>query len=592
MSYGTYGFDPAMAADADRIFQLVVDTMFNQGQIDANMRNGLMSQYGTYRNSIINDVVTKASQSGRTPDQQMIQESIHGFVTNVIQSYANRAQMGGTYGGYGQPTYGQPSYGGYGQPSYGGYGQPAGCGGYGQPTGYGYQSGTLYSNPRYHMGQQGYGQPAGYGGYQGGYQGGYRGGYMPQNDIPQSSAAAAVTASRFTSNTVPTQQQPQQTYQSPANAFERPTAQTSKVEYNAPMVLSTEEIKTEKFEGSKKTVRIGADHMADVFIGNLTKPVQNFREFMKRMSSLVTSKNQFMMVQTQVPRLIKAKTREVHALLQKLAAFLTTDMNNNGNGIDAIPGLYKRFYTEWVKESGDAHKELTKLLVDEFNHHAYCGYLFPTAGGHLKISSLDDIFELYDTNTNVQQVREWQQSSDYMNHLSSLVYHAIFSLFLGRNGYRTLNSVNQDDNRLLASIFSDLSVDDIMVKDSFVLMSKAISNAKIDPATATAIPALNTAISDHAVVLVPRIFVYTNLAPAGFVTGDYANPCISHEVATVSNVLEDYLVAGFKALNTNGSTPVVQGVLCTGTSMFGFNVGTNTSKHLFIGPTKDPVVSF
>ena len=103
--------------------------------------------------------------------------------------------------------------------------------------------------------------------------------------------------------------------------------------------------------------------------------------------------------------------------------------------------------------------------------------------------------------------------------------------------------------------------------------------------------ALNAAIGDRAVILVPRVFVYTNLAPAGFVVGDYANPNLTREVASVSNVLEDYLVAGYKALNTNGTTPVVQGVICTGTSMFGFQAGTNTSKHIFIGASKDPVIT-
>ena len=587
MSYGTYGFDPAMAADADRIFQLVVDTVFNQGQIDANMRNNLMAQYGTYRSSIINDVVTKANQAGRAPDQQMIQESIHGFVTNVIQSLASRAPMGG-YGGYGQPGYGQPGFGGgyagYGQPSYGGYGQPAAYAGY--------QAGTLYSNPRYHMGQPGYGQPVGYTGYQGGYQGGgYRGGYMPQQDTPQASSSAAVTASRYTSS-APVQQQ---TPASPApvgNAFDRQTQQAPKVEYNAPMVLNTDDIDTEKFKGTKQTVRIGSDNMADIIIGKLAKPVMNFRDFMKRMSPMVSSKNQFIMAQVQIPKLLKASAKEVNALLQKMSVFLNSDMSANGNGLDMIPGLFKRFYAEWIKESGKAHDELNRVLVDEFNHHAYCGYLFNAGSGHLKISSLDDIFELYDTNTSIEQVKAWQSSPDFMTHLSSLIYRAILSIFLGRHDYRSTNLVNPDDNRLLATIFADLSVDNVMVKDSFSILTKAISNAKVDPTTATVIPALNANIAEHAVILVPRIFVYTNLAPAGFVTGDYAHPNIYHEVATVSNNLEDYLIAGYKALNNTGSTPVVQGVLCTGTSMYGFNAGTNTSKHLFIGPAKDPVVSF
>ena len=587
MSYGTYGFDPAMAADADRIFQLVVDTMFNQGQVDANVRNALMSQYGTYRNSIINDVLTKANQAGRTPDQQMIQESIHGFVTNVIQSYANRGPMGGSYGGYGQPVGygGQPAgFGGYGGApiggSYGGYGQPAGYGGY--------QAGTLYSNPRYHMGQPGYNQPAGYGGYQGGYQGGYRGGYVPQQ-TPQASNTAAVTASRYGAM----DSVPQSSTQAPTNIFNQPvTDQQAKVEYNSPMVLNTEEVKTEKFTGSKRVVRIGSDVMADMFVGKLSKPVLHFRDFMKQMSSLVTSKNQFMMVQVQVPKLIKSPIQGISALMQKMAAFITADVAANGNSTDAIPGLFKRFYTEWIKESGEAHAELTKFLVDEFNHRLYCGYLFNSGNGHLKISSLDDIFELCDPNTSIQQIKAWQQSHDYMSHLANVIYHSIISVFLGRNDYRLTNANNPDDNRLTASIFSDLSVNGFMLKDSFRALHKAIDNAKIDPATATAIPALYTATNEHAVILVPRIFVYTNLAPAGFVTGDYAKPCIEHEVVTVSNVLEDYLVAGYKALNTNGSTPVVQGVLCTGSSMFGFQVGTNTSKHLFIGPAKDPVVSF
>ena len=579
MSYG-FGFDPAMAADADRIFQLVVDTMFNQGQIDANQRNVLMSQYGTYRSSIINDVVTKASQSGRSPDQQMIQESIHGFVTNVIQSYANRSM--GTYGGYGQPAYGQPTYGGYGAPV-GGM-----VGGYGQPTYAGYQAGTLYSNPRYHMGQPGYGQPA-YAGYQGGYQTGYRGGYVPQQQ-DQVTQQAAVTASRFAGNTPAPQQAP-----APAptnNVFDKRPAQAPKVEYNTPMVLNEEQVKNDKFTGSKKTVRISADRMADIFIGKLEKPVTNFREFMKRMSSLVTSKNQFMMVGVQVPKVLKAKTREVNAILQKMAAFINTDMAANGNGLDAIPGLFKRFYAEWIKETGEAHKELTRILVDEINYHIYSGYLNSGCTPNLKIGSLDDVFELFDNNTSIELVKQWQQSSNYTMHLSSVVYHAILSVFLGRNDYRTLNPNNQDDNRLVASIFSDLSVDGFMVKDSFQALSKAIGNAKVEPTTATAVPALNTAISERAIILVPRIFVYTNLAPAGFVVGDYAFPNLTREVAAVSNVLEDYLLAGYKALNTNGTTPVVQGILCTGVSMFGFHVGTNTEKHLFIGPAKDPVITF
>lgn len=563
MNYGTYGFDPAMAADADRIFQLVVDTLFNQGQLDANQRNVLMNQYGTYRSSIINDVITKASQSGRTPDQQMIQESIHGFVTNVIQSLSAQRQNMGGYSGY----------------------NPGGYVSYGQQPGYtGYQPNTFYSNPMYSTGQVGYGQPSG---YHSNYQPNGYNGYAPQ----PISNSAAVTASRYAS-TAPSQQ-PQQSTPATGNVFERTAAANErKVEYNAPMVLSDESISTEKFSGSKKTVRISSDQMADVLIGKFTKPVLNFRDFVKRASSLITSKNQFAMIQVQVPKLLKAPAREVNALIQKFSAFINTDMASNSNSLEFMPDLFKRFYAEWVKETGDAHKELTRILVDEFNNHTFCGYLFNGGYGRLKIGALDDILELMDKNTTVERIKEWQQSSEYMLHLSSLIYHSIICPFLGRNDYRVYNPNKVDDRRIISTIFQDLTISGFSVSDSFAAMTKAVSTSQIDPETASAIPALNETINEHAIVMVPRIFVYTNLAPAGIVTGDYAHPSISREVVTVSNILEDYLVAGFKALNTNGTTPVVQGILCAGISMYGFNVGTNTQKHLYIGPAKDPVITF
>ena len=564
MNYGTYGFDPAMAADADRIFQLVVDTLFNQGQLDANQRSVLMNQYGTYRSSIINDVVTKASQAGRVPDQQMIQESIHGFVTNVIQSLNTQRQNIGGYMGY------TPNN------SYIGYGQQPGC----YTTGY--QPNNAYSNPMISAGQIGYGQPSG---YQSNYQPNGYNGYVSR---PVSNSAA-VTASRYTNTAQAERQQPSS---AAGNVFERNATAPGKVEYNAPMVLNEETVNTEKINGSKKTVRIGSDQMADVLIGKFTKPVRNFRDFVKRASSLITNKNQFVMVQVQVPKLLKAPAREVNALIQKFSDFINRDMASNSNSLEFMPDLFKRFYAEWVKETGDAHKELTRILVDEFNNHTFCGYLFNSGIGRLKINALDDILELLDKNTTIERIKEWQQSPEYMIHLASLIYHSIISPFLGRNDYRVYNPNNEDDRRIISTIFQDLSVSGFSVSDSFAALTKAISSSKIEPETASAIPALNATINEHSIIMVPRIFVYTNLAPAGFVTGDYANPTISREVATVSNMFEDYLVAGFKALNTNGTTPVVQGVLCTGISMYGFNVGTNTQKHLYIGPAKDPVITF
>ena len=579
MSYGNYGFDPAMAADADRIFTLVVDTMFNQGQIDVNMRNAIMSQYGTYRSSIINDVVTKASQANRAPDQQMIQESIHGFVTNVMQSIASR-QSAGTYGGYGA-GYGQPVYGGYGQPQYG-------VGTYG-----GYQTGTLYTNPRYHS-NPGYGQPQ-YGGYQGyqGYQNNaYRGGYIPQQQQPQGTATASVTASRFTPSPdqIPMQAPVQQVVNTPAQTYTPP--QDKKVEYSSPMELSNEKVENARYKGTKKIVRIGSDHMCDIFNVTLNKPVLNFKEFIKTFVPNVTSKNQYIMASVQVPKLIKAKSAEVSALMQKIATTLNASIAMTGNGFDAVSKLYSKFYSEFSKESGEAHKALSKFLVDEFNTHAACGYLFGPGVGHtLKIDTLDDIFELYDKNTSSATIREWQKNPNYETHLAAIIMRSIFSIFLGRNGYQMINTNDPDHNGIVSSIFADLSSDNVAVKDSFALLTKAIVSKNVDAATATAIPALNSAVAERTLVLVPRIYVYTNLAPAGFVTGDYAAPNINHEIATVTNVLEECIVAGFKALATTGSAPVIQGIVCTGPAMYGFVAGYNAEKHVYVTSAKDPIVT-
>ena len=579
MSYGTFGFDPAMAADADQIFQLVVDTMFNQGQIDANMRNAIMSQYGTYRNSIINDVVTKASQAGRAPDRQTIQESIHGFVTNVMQSIASRPAAG-AYGGYGA-GFGQPIYSGYGQPQYGGYVNPAGS--YGA-----YQAGTLYTNPRYHQGTCGQPQYGGYQGYQG--NGVYRGGYVPQQE-PQSTAAASVTASRYTpaQPSTPAQAPAQTMNNTPADVYAQ---KNNKVEYTSPMELNNEHIENQKFKGTKRTIRIGSEHMCDVFTVSVTNPIATFREFIKTFVPNVTSKNQFIMANVRVPKLIKAKAAEVSALLQKMAAVINSVISTSGNGYDATTKIYSKFYSEFIKESGDAHKALSAFLVDEFNTHAACGYLFGSGVGHtLKIDTLDDIFELYDKGTSSATIREWQKSPAYESHLSAIIVRSIFSVFLGRNEYQFVQRNNPANNGIVSSVFADLTADGISVKDSFSLLTRAIDSKNVDAATATAVPALNAAVDDCTLILVPRIYVYTNLAPAGFVTGDYASPNINHEIASFTNVLEECLVSGYKSLATNGSTPVVRGVVCTGPAMYGFIAGMNTNKHLYVTSVKEPIVT-
>lgn len=568
MSFTNYGFDPSMAADADQIFQSVIDIIHSQGQIDANTRNMVMSQYGTYRNSIISGVMSKAAQAGRSADRQMIQDAIHSFVANVLQS----PPRAGSYGGYGS-VYGQSQYGGYGQVYGGGYPPP-------QPTG------TFYPNPNWQTSQPAYGQSS-YGGYPSGQM---TGGYTPG---VYGTPSASVTASRFSSGsqtpTVPNQAPTSRPISTPADAY---AINNTKIEYTAPMEISRETINNSMFSGTKRVIRISSENMCDVFNVTLAKPVIDFKDFFKTFSANITSKNQFIMANVQTYKLIKAKAVEVSALLQKFAAILNKSIAESGGDLELTHKHFSKFYTEFVKESGAAHKALSNFLVDEFNATVACGYLFGPGIKHkLVIDSLDDIFELYDENTKDKCIREWRQCPNYKLHLSAVIKRAIFSIFLGRNKYQMVNVSDNSNNGIISSVFKDLSADGISVKDSFSVLTKAIMAKSIDGATASAVPALNAAISENTIFLVPRTYIYTTLVPAGFIIGDYANLEIDHVISQVSSTLEDCIVAGYKALVSDNTTPVIRGIICSGAAMYGFRCGANADKHVYIAPITDPIIT-
>ena len=93
-------------------------------------------------------------------------------------------------------------------------------------------------------------------------------------------------------------------------------------------------------------------------------------------------------------------------------------------------------------------------------------------------------------------------------------------------------------------------------------------------------------IGNQTIVLVPRVVVYTNLAPAGFVRGDYASMSITRIWSQVSNILEDCLTAGFKALNTTASAITVNGVIDAANNLYPFSLGVTTDGNMFVGKSR------
>ena len=571
MAYSNYGMDPNMAADMDRIFCDVLTVMMNNGSIDVNARNFCDTQYRQFRHAILGSIPQKAQAANRPIDLNLIQDAVHEFIQNVLTSFKSQS----AYGGY--PQGGYPAGGMYngGLGAYTSY--PAG-GMYGVPP----QMGTSYHNPAY-------GGGTGYSGYPSGGYGSYRR-YPGANNIPCGYEPAGPTATQSTNAdrySTLTKSQPAQPTHNPVNSILNTQSATTqqKVEYTKPTECDSAAISNSTFTGSKKVLFLGNKQYIDVIIGSTVKPISNVKELLNRCSSFSDNKLKFIMASTKMPKVINAPVREITALVQKLGAVVAKELQD-GSGAAQMKKAFFRFHTEFMKESGTAADALRNFIIEEFNDLVAGGYLFKDITGHLVIDCLDDIMELYNENTTNVDIKEWQKSASYFSVLSIAVYRSILGLFVNGDHYHICQTSNPQDRRIIGATFGDLGTDTMSVNEAFFTLFNAVSSKEISAEASKAAKELYGEIGNQTIVLVPRVIVYTNLAPAGFVRGDYASVNITRIWSQVSNILEDCLTAGFKALNTTASAITVNGVIDAANNLYPFSLGVTTDGNMFIGKSR------
>ena len=593
MSYVNYGLDPALEADADNIFAATLDTSVRSGLIDNNQCNFLSQSYAQCRRSIVPAIMQRARDANLTLDGNLIQTVIHEWIRNVLQTY--RPPMPG-YAGYPQGGYQQ---GGYPQ---GGYPQ----GGY--PQGGGYSAGTMYVNPRFNPPAQvagGYPQ-GGYpqGGYpQGGYpQGGYPQGGYPQNGYQQppqgqQSLTDQTNADRYSNPLAPVPQQQQAPVAQQQNWAPYGVAtvqpETDKdVAYTPPQEVDETPINTKDVDGTYRYARLAKDNYLSVLIAQFKTPVRNVSEFRKRAQEVIPTKGAyFFMGSVFIPRVIDLPMQETAALIQKFGAVINQSLASRTTTVKDVKDAFMKFNLEIMKEAKASTAPLLQFLIDEFNAHVASGYLFNDKGGRLRIDSLEDILDLYDMNTKNLDIQLWQKSPAYLNDLSSIVYRSILSLFVGKNGYRMLMVNNREDQKVIASALSDVGTSIANVSSGFFRFIDTINSKQIQHDVAAEMKDVYTEAMTKTVLLSPRVFMDTNLAPAGWIRGDYSAVCLTKIISHISNVLELYLATGYKFFEEKSSLIPFEGWLNTNSATYKFAIGATVDSHMFIGPAKDPIYS-
>lgn len=570
MAYSNYGMDPNMAADMDRIFFDVLSVMMNNGSIDVGARNFCDNQYRQFRHAILGGIPNKANATGRPIDLNLIQDAVHEFIQNVLTSYKTQPA------GYGAMPGGYPVGGMYagGLGAYTSY--PAG-GAYG-----GAPMGTAYHNPAY--GNSGYpvggGYPGAYSSYRNRYPGNGQGCYQ-YGDPMGPTATQSTNADRYSAMSKTASSMPQQP---PVNnpVLNVTPAAAPKVEYSKPQECDTSSISNALFTGTKKVLYLGEKQYMDFIVGNMSKPVLSMRDFLANCDKMGDNKLKFYMAKVATPKVLNAPIRDITAVIQKLGAVVAKELAD-GNGVPVLKKAFFRFHTEFMKESGAAADAIRKFLIDEFNDLASCGYLFKTTKGHLRIDCLDDIMELFNENTTNPDIKEWQKEASYFSTLAIAVHRAILSMFAGTNAYHVCQFNNPADRKVISAVFADLGIDGNTVGDGFFNLFSAISSKEISAEVSKTTKELYAEMQNRTVILVERNMVYTNFAPAGLVTGDYGRTNIKRIWNTVSNIIEDCLTAGYKALNTTCGTVTTVGVIDASGNLYPFTVGVTTDGNMYMG---------
>lgn len=547
------GLDPNLPPTANGIIKQMLDVMLSRGDINANLASFCMGQYQQYCNSIYAAIGQKAQQLNQQITPQLIQEIIQSWLTGVLQScQSNPQQM--------QYMQQQPVYGGYQQqqPVYGGYQQQ----GYPQQ---GYPVGTMYRNPNfptYNQMPQGY-QQQGYPqqvyqqsqGYPGAGTYQQAQGY-PGNVQQSQSSVDSVNNARYAA--------PQPQVAQPAsrgnvfNNLQTPAKQqqAKSDSYVPPQDMNSDKVlDNNAFSGKQKLFRLTSGNYLNLSYGELRGIYTSKDAVKSKLAWLHNMPNYFTQVLTSIAKVIDAPQKEVAVLISKYNALLSATTSGTMTHV-AIRDMFTKFHVAFMAEKSEAAKAMTKFAIDEFNELVASGYLFTSKGGHLKISSFEDIVELYNENTTDACIQEWQKADNFFAMLGNIVMRAVLAPYLGSCGYTFLSYGNSEHQKVYSALFGDMKVNNVSLVDLGLILKSAADNGKIPTDAATAATVLSKELMDKTVIAVPRMMVFSNLAPENWIFGVYADPKILRAFNSPTNVMEYCIALSYPKVNTAGG-PVV-----------------------------------
>lgn len=366
---------------------------------------------------------------------------------------------------------------------------------------------------------------------------------------------------------------------------------TAEIGYSEPSLLGRTDVGAPLINGTCSTHRLSESRYADVYTGEIDIPITGMRQLKQLMCPVLNSNHEyFILVKGRTPVVIGNNRNEIVALICKLRNLLNAKIASTYSDHMKVLQLFREFFMilhNDIEKKNPAALDLQRFFVNEFNLRAAGGCLFSKGSGKFTIGDLDSVLEFIDTSTKNELARSWQQAGEnYFRSFANMLVTSVFDPVMQTGDYTLLDtSADKPMNRqILTNLFPSLKVGNVSVNTAIYNLYETLITSSMTKELTSDTKSLKTQLDDKVVMLAPRVYITTSLAPGGgWIGGDYGAHSITRVVSKVSNFVEDMIYKYLHTLRRSDPRPMaVECELTSGISTYQFTAGIMISDYLYL----------
>lgn len=370
-----------------------------------------------------------------------------------------------------------------------------------------------------------------------------------------------------------------------------PLTPSAEIGYSEPTLLGRIDVGAPLINGTCSTHRLSESRYADVYTGEIDIPITGMKQLKQLMCPILNSNHEyFILVKCKTPVVIGNNRNEIISLICRLRNLLNMKIASTYSDHMKVLQLFKEFFMDLhndIEKKNPAALDLQRFFVNEFNLRAAGGCLFSKGSGKFTIGDLDSILEFIDPSTKNELARGWQQvGENYFRSFANMLVTSIFDPVMQTGDYKLLDtSADKPMNRqILTNLFPSLKVGNVAVNTAIYDLYETIITSSMTKEQTSDIKSLKTQLDDKVVMLAPRVYITTSLAPGGgWISGDYGAHSITKVVSKASNFVEDMIYKYLYTMKRSDPRPTaVECELTSGISTYQFTAGIMISDYLYL----------